>query len=167
MRMRRILTFLVAVCLFVGAMATASIARGTDAVAYRASGGVTEFEVLVIPNLDAEVYYDWGWTLYEELTTTDGEPLGWSGGPCFNLNPGLGEESMDFVCDFGMRFPDGDITVNGAISLADYPEGETAMAVTGGTGKFRHISGEVAIIPEEDFSYSTLIFRVKHAKATY
>ena len=159
MRMRRILMFSVAVCLFVGVMATASTARG--------SGGANEFEVKVIPNLDTEVYYDWGWTLYEELTTTEGEHLGWSGGPCFNLNPELGDESTDFVCDFGMSFPDGDITVNGAIGIIDWIEGETVMAVTGGTGKFRHISGEVAIVPAEDFSYSTLIFRVKHAKASY
>lgn len=159
MRMRRILTFLVAVCLFVAITAAASTAQG--------SGGVTEFEVIVIPNLDTEVYYDWGWTLYEELTTADGEHLGWSGGPCFNLNPGLGDEFEDFVCDLGMRFPDGDITVNGPIGLDDWVAGETVMAVTGGTGKFRHISGEVAIIPAEDFSYSTLIFRVKHAKAGY
>jgi hypothetical protein len=147
MRMRRILTFLVGVGLFVAITAAASSAQG--------SGGATEFEVIVLPNLDTEVYYDWGWTLYEELTTTDGEHLGWSGGPCFNLNPALGDESEDFVCDLGMRFPDGDITVNGPIGLDD------------GTGKFRHISGEVAIIPAEDFSYSTLIFRVKHAKAGY
>ena len=159
MRMRRIPTFLVAVCLFVGVLATTGAAKG--------SGGANEFEVIVIPNLETEVYYDWGWTLYEELTTTDGEHLGWSGGPCFNLNPDLGDESTDFVCDFGMHFPDGAITVNGAISLTDWIDGETVMAVTGGTGKFRHVTGEVAIIPEDDFSYSTLVFRVQRAKARY
>ena len=113
-----------------------------------------------------EVYYDWGWTLFEEITTTDGEHLGWSGGPCFNLS-GDPEVFEHLVCDFGMAFPDGDITVNGAISLDEWSEGETVMAVTGGTGAFRHISGEVAIIPEADFSYSTLVFNVKNAGARY
>jgi len=159
MRIRRVLIVLVAVvCLLVGVMAAASAARGNN--------GGHQFEVLVIPNADTEVYYDWGWTLFEELTTTDGEHLGWSGGPCFNLSGDL-EVLENFVCDFGMAFPDGDITVNGAISLAEWSEGETIMAVTGGTGAFRHISGEVAIIPAEDFSYSTLVFKVKNAGVRY
>lgn len=156
MRMRRILTVLAVACLFVGVMATTSAARGNN--------DVNRWEVIVLPNLDTEVYYDWGWTLYEELTTIDGEHLGWSQGPCFNLNTDIGE---DFVCNFGMRFPDGDITVNGAISISEYIAGEAVMPVTGGTGKFRNISGEVAIIPQEDLSYSTLVFQVKNAKASY
>ncbi len=158
MRMRRILTVLAVACLLVGVMATTSTARGNS--------DVTRFEVIVLPNLDTEVYYDWGWTLYEELTTTDGEHLGWSGGPCFNLS-GNPEVFEDLVCSFAMRLPDGDIIVNGAANMDEFAEGETVMAVTGGTGKFRNISGEVAIIPAEDFSYSTLVFNVKHAKASY
>ena len=66
-----------------------------------------------------------------------------------------------------MRFPDGSITVNGDINMGEYLEGDAVMAVTGGTGAFRHISGEVALIPEADFSYSTLIFKVKNAGARY
>lgn len=156
MRMRRILTVLTVACLLVGVMATTSAARGNN--------DVNRWEVLVIPNLETEVYYDWGWTLYEELTTLDGEHLGWSGGPCFNLNPDIGE---DFVCNLGMRFPDGDITVNGALNINEWIEGETVVSVTGGTGAFSNISGEVAIIPADDWSYSTLVFDVKHGKASY
>ena len=159
MRMRRILTVFVAVCLLVGVMATAGAARGSD--------GVTGFEVNVIVNPDTEVYYDWGFTLYEELRTTDGEHLGWSAGPCFNTNPDLGAESAEYVCDFGMQFPDGKITVNGAINMTEFFAGDTVVAVTGGTGKFTHVSGEMAIIPAEDFSHSRLVFEVKHAKAGY
>jgi hypothetical protein len=158
MRMRRVLTVLLAaVCLVVGVMVATSSAR---------SGGVNRFEVKVIPNLDTEVYYDWGWTLLEEITTTDGEHLGWSGGPCFNLS-GDPEVFENFVCDLGMQFPDGTITVNGAINMDEYLEGDTVMAVTGGTGKFRNVSGQVAIIPQEDFSYSTLIFKLKNSRARY
>ena len=159
MRMRRVLIVLVAVvCLLVGVMAATSAARGNN--------GGHQFEVLVIPNLDTEVYYDWGWTLFEEITTTDGEHLGWSGGPCFNLS-GDPEVFEHFVCDFGMQFPDGSITVNGDINMDEYIAGDGVMAVTGGTGAFRHISGEVAIIPEADFSYSTLVYSVKNAGARY
>ena len=53
MRMRRALTVFVAVvCLLVGVMAATSAARGNN--------GGRQFEVLVIPNADTEVYYDWG-----------------------------------------------------------------------------------------------------------
>ena len=156
MRMRRILTVLAVACLLLGVMASASAAKGNS--------DVNQWEVIVIANPETEVYYDWGWTLYEELTTTDGEHLGWSQGPCFNLNPEIGE---NFVCNFGMRFPDGDITVNGAMSISEYVEGETVAPVTGGTGAFSNISGEVAIIPADDWSYSTLVFDVKHGKASY
>ncbi len=159
MRMRRILTVLVAVvCLLVGVMAATSAARG--------SKSANRFDVKVFVNVDTEVYYDWGFTLFEELTTTEGEHLGWSEGVCFNLS-GDPEIFEDLVCDFGMRFPDGDITVSGAINLNEFTEGDTVVPVTGGTGKFRHISGEVSIIPAEDLSYSTVVFRVKHARASY
>jgi hypothetical protein len=156
MRMRRILTVLAAACLLVGLMATTSAAKGNN--------DVNRWEVLVLVNPETEVYYDWGFTLYEELTTLDGEHLGWSQGPCFIVDPDVGEE---FVCDFGMRFPDGDITVNGAISFGEFLEGETVVPVTGGTGAFRNISGEVAIVPQGDFSYSKLVFDVKKGKASY
>ena len=158
MRMRRILTVLAVVCLIVGVMATAGSARGRH--------NQNHWEVIVLPNPEAEVNYDWGWTLYEELTTTDGEHLGWSGGPCFNLNTNP-QVFEDFVCTFGMRFPDGDITVNGALNFDEYVVGETLVSVTGGTGAFRNITGEVAIIPADDFSYSTLVFNVKQGKASY
>ena len=158
MRTRRILTVVAVALLLVGAVAATGVAGE------RSDGN--DFEVLVVANPDAEVYYDWGWTLYEELTTTDGEHLGWSGGPCFNLSPDP-EVFENFVCDLGMHFPDGTITVNGALNIDEWAVGETVAAVTGGTGAFRDISGEVAIIPSEDFTYSTLVFRVKHAKASY
>ena len=125
---------------------------------------MNRWEVLVLVNPDTEVYYDWGFTLYEELTTLDGEHLGFSQGPCFILDPDIGEK---FVCNFGMRFPDGDITVNGALNINEYLAGETLVPVTGGTGAFRNVSGEVAIIPDESFTYSTLVFEVKNGKASY
>ena len=157
MRMRRILTVLAVACLLVGVMATTSAARGNN--------DVNRWEVLVLVNPETEVYYDWGFTLYEELTTLDGEHLGFSQGPCFIVDPDVGE---NFVCDFGMRFPDGDITVNGAISLNDYlVEGESVVPVTGGTGAFSNVSGVATIIPAEDLSYSTLVFELKHSKASY
>ena len=156
MRMRRILTVLAVACLLVGVMATTSAARGNN--------DVNRWEVLVLVNPETEVYYDWGFTLYEELTTLDGEHLGWSQGPCFILDPDIGE---NFVCDFGMRFPDGDITVNGALSISEYFEGETVVPVTGGTGAFRNVSGEVAIIPDESLNHSTLVFELKNGKASY
>ena len=156
MRMRRILTVLAVACLLVGVMATTSAARGNN--------DVNRWEVLVLVNPETEVYYDWGFTLYEELTTLDGEHLGWSQGPCFIVDPDIGE---NFVCDFGMRFPGGDITVNGAISINEYLEGETVVPVTGGTGAFRNVSGEVAIIPDESLTYSTLVFQLKNGKARY
>ena len=55
-----------------------------------------------------------------------------------------------------------DITVNGALNINEWIEGETVVPVTGGTGAFHNISGEVAIIPAEDSSYSTLVFQVKN-----
>jgi hypothetical protein len=66
-----------------------------------------------------------------------------------------------------MRFPDGDITVNGALNINERIEGETVVSVTGRTGAFSNISGEVAIIPADDWSYSTLVFDVKHGKTSY
>ena len=158
MRMRRILAVLAVVFLVVGVMATASTAWG--------QGGGHEFEVTVHVNPDAEVIYDWGWTMNEELTTTDGEHLGWSQAACFNLS-GDPEIIEEVVCTFGMRFPDGDITVGGALSIAEWFEGDTVVPVTGGTGMFRHITGEVAIIPADDFETSTLVFRVKRAGVRY
>lgn len=160
----RIVTVLTVVCLLLGVMA-AGVMATTDQTS-RANGGVTRFEVIVVANPETEVYYEWGWTLYEELTTTSGEHLGWSAGPCFNLSPDP-EVLEDLVCDFGMRFPDGTITVNGAINLTEWAAGETVMAVTGGTGKFAHVSGEVAIIPAEDFSQGRLVFHLRNAKARY
>ncbi len=151
MRMRRILTVLVVVLLLVGVLASTGTAR---------QRGWGTFEVKVIPNVETEVIYDWGWTMLEELTSMDGEHLGHSGGVCFNLS-GDPEVFEEFVCDFGMRFPHGDITVNGAINMNEWLEGDTVMPVTGGTGKFRHIRGQVSIIPAEDFSYSTLVFKVR------
>lgn len=158
MRMRRILTVMVAVLMLVGALAATGAARGRD--------GMTRFEVNVIGNVDTEIYYDWGWTLNEHVETTDGEFLGWSGGPCMNLSPD--PDVLDrYTCDLGMRLPDGDIIFGGPLDLNEWTAGETVFAVTGGTGKFRHISGEVRLIPAEDFSYSRLIFRVKGACARY
>jgi hypothetical protein len=159
MRMRRILTVVVVVLVMVGGMAATGVAGNSD-------GGVNRWEVIVIGNLETERYYDWGWTLNEEVETTDGEHLGWSGGPCMQLSPD--PEALDrFYCDLGMRLPDGDIIFGGPIDLNEWFEGETVFAVNGGTGKFRNISGEVRIIPAEDFSHSRLIFRVKNAKASY
>lgn len=160
----RIVTVLTVVCLLLGVM-VAGVMATTDEAA-RANGGVTRFEVIVVANPETEAYYDWGWTLYEEIRTTDGEHLGLGGGPCFNLSPDS-EILEDAVCDLGMRFPDGTITVNGAINLTEWAAGETVMAVTGGTGKFAHVSGEVAIIPAEDFTYSRVIFYLRNAKARY
>jgi hypothetical protein len=155
MRMRRILTVVLVLCVLVGVMAATGAATK--------EGGVNRFELRVIPNAETELFYDWGWTLNEEIATIEGELIGWNGGPCMQLSPDP-DATDRFWCDFGMQLPDGTIIFGGPVSLDDYMEGKIVFAVTGGTGKFRNIHGEVRLVPEEDLSYATLIFRVKGAK---
>lgn len=158
MRMRRILIVVLVLGVMVGAMATASAANNR--------GGVNQFELIVIPNAETEVYYDWGWTLNETVASTEGEVLGWSGGPCMTLS--ADPEAFDrFYCDLGMRLPDGDIVFGGPIDLNEWLAGDTVFAVTGGTNKFRNVSGEVRIIPEEDLSSARMIFHLKNSRASY
>lgn len=157
MRMRRVSIVALLILAMLSVMAAAGAAR---------DGSTGRFEVLVFANPDTELYYDWGWTLNEEVTTTDGEHLGWSIGPCMNTSPDP-DVTDRYWCDLGMRLPDGDIIFGGPIDIDEWLDGETVFAVQGGTGKFRDISGEVQLIPSEDLTHSRLIFRVRGARAGY
>ena len=161
MGMRRIFTVALLTLMVAGLIATAGAAYGTG----DSRGG--GFEIIAIPQLHEDVYYDWGWTFQDAIETTDGEPIdGWDGGRCVNLDSD--PEAIDrYMCELVFRLPDGDITAAGPFDVNEFGNGGSVFAVTGGTGAFRNIRGDVTVMPAADFSSSRVVFRVMGAAAGY
>ena len=150
MQYRRLVVLIVLVMVAGVVVATASVATARE--------GGPGFEVVAIP-VQGDVPIDQGWVLQDRMETTDGEVLGWDGGSCISVDP---DPLVDdrYMCELVMHFPDGDIVAVGSFSIPEFIEGDTVFAVTGGSGAFRFVQGDVQVIPEEDFSSSRVIFRV-------
>lgn len=159
MGMRRIFTVVLLTLMVAGLIATAGAAYGTGETR---GGG---FEIIAVPQLEHDVYYDWGWTFQDAFETTDGEPIGWGGGQCVNLD--ADPEAIDSMCHLVIRLVDGDITAAGPIDMNEFGDGGSVFAVTGGTGEFRNIRGEMKVMPSADWSTSRVVFRVMGAGAGY
>ncbi len=161
MSVRRTFTVALLTLMVAGLIATAGAAYGTGE---NRGGG---FEIIAIPQVEHDVYYEWGWTFQDRMETTDGVPIdGWDGGQCVNLD--ADPEALDkYMCHLVFRLPEGDITAAGPIGFDEFAAGDTVFAVTGGTESFRNIRGEVAVIPAADFSSSRVVFRVMGAAAGY
>jgi hypothetical protein len=160
--MRRIFTVVLLTLLVAGLIATAGAAYGVGG--NKGGGG---FEIIAIPQPEHDVYYDWGWTFQDAIETTAGEPIdGWDGGQCVNLD--ADPEAIDkYTCNLVFHLPDGDITAAGPFDINEYSAGRSVFAVTGGTGAFRNIRGEVEVLPAADWSRARVVFRVMGAAAGY
>lgn len=149
MHHRRLLVMTVLVGLVAALLLVAGAASARD--------GKSGFEIVVYPQGD--VLIDQGWAFQDLMESLDGEALGWDGGTCVSVDPDPAVDDM-YMCEMVFDFPDGDVVAAGAFSITEYIEGDSVFAVTGGSGAFRYVRGEVLVIPTADFSSAQVIFRV-------
>jgi hypothetical protein len=98
-----------------------------------------------------------GFTWTDQVSTLDGEEIGWDGGRCINLvadvKPPKDTPQDKWMCEMVFHLLDGDITTAASADFAALAAGEVEsliFAVTGGTGDFRNASGELEVVPASD-----------------
>ena len=91
--------------------------------------------------------------VFEHTNTT---AVGVSNGFCIRTE--FGPAVSTWECNFTTTLPGGTLTVEG--QFFELPSADSTMAVTGGTGKFRHATGEMALhaLSATEFSFT---FRIK------
>lgn len=87
---------------------------------------------------------------------TNATAVGVSNGFCIRTE--FGPAVSTWECNFTTTLPGGSLTVEG--QFFELPSADSTMAVTGGTGKFRHATGEMALhsLSATEFSFT---FRIK------
>ena len=95
-----------------------------------------------------------GFTWTDRVSTLEGEEIGWDGGRCINLvadvKPPQETPQDKWMCEMVFHLPDGDITTATSVDFGALATGEVetiVFAVTGGTGDFRHVTGELEVVP--------------------
>lgn len=71
----------------------------------------------------------------------EGEKVGFDGGVCTAVRVGPGE-SVRFQCQVTLSLPKGQITAQGLFMFAGPP---SDIAITGGTGAYRRVDGELEV----------------------
>lgn len=141
---------------------------GTSTLAGVASGasqGSGTFTLVAIVDTEFEPI-DRGFTWTDRLETTDGVAVdGWDGGRCMSLVADT-EVANRYMCEMVVQLPEGDIVTAGAFDLG---AGEDIVfAVTGGSGSFRNVRGEVEVKPVPDTDdRAFVIFRLRGASVRY
>ena len=155
MRLRKTLLVVVLLAMVGGLLATTGIAFG--------GSERSEFAVVAVIQPEHDVLTERGWTFQDALETVHGDPIdGWDGGRCTNLD--ADDEATDkYMCELVFDLPRGTITAEGPFDINEWIGGESIFAVTGGTGAYRHIRGEVSVQPEPNLTYSLVVFRVTGA----
>ncbi len=156
--MRRAVVVAVLLTLVAGILITAGVAVARD--------GRTGFEIDVFPVLEADIPIDQGWVLQDRMESLEGEVLGWDGGTCVSVDPDPLVADR-YMCELVFHFPHGDIVAAGAFSIPEWLAGDTVFAVTGGSGAFRFVRGDVQVIPTPDLSSSRVVFRVTGNHVSY
>lgn len=88
------------------------------------------------------------------IVDDEGKEIGRLGGVCTATKV---ESDKDFEtqCQVTYHLSKGQITVQGLLDADDFEEGEFTEAVTGGTGIYKNVSGEVHVELTEDGSEAT------------
>ena len=91
--------------------------------------------------------------VFEHTNTT---AVGVSNGFCIRTQ--FAPTASTWECNFTTTLPGGSLTVEG--QFFELPSADSTMAVTGGTGKFRHATGEMLLhaVSATEFSFT---FRIK------
>jgi len=91
--------------------------------------------------------------VFERTNTT---AVGVDNGFCIRTE--FGPAASTWECNFTTTLPGGSLTVEGP--FFELPSADSTLAVTGGTGKFRHATGEMTLhaVSATEFSFT---FRIK------
>ena len=161
MRKRRLLIVLVAVVL-IGAF----VLTGVAIAGPRGSSTFT----LILENSSFTGLARGDLVFTDRFWTEDGTPIeGWGGGSCVNLSPD--PEAIDsYLCSAVYELPDGDLTFSFALDFTEMvgDDWEVDIAITGGTGAFRNVRGELILTQNPDNPDQSLgHFHLIGASATY
>jgi hypothetical protein len=95
----------------------------------------------------------------EDLFSTDGRPTGQSGGSCTVVRVDERARSATTNCVATLAFPRGQVTLQGLVTFAEEGDQPFTVAVTGGTGRYQGVGGEMLIDERGEDSLYTLRLR--------